>query len=318
MKTSAGSTGTLAGPPWPTGRAPEPLPSRGLRRHRPPLLINMPDGPYGTTDIHVTRRWVITAGGDRRRLRPGDRSSSILAAAEGGCNQVRVRPSGKLLPLRLEAGDGKQYPTNEAPPDQFPRRVRVRDLQPDGKTADLYDVSDIPRHGHDVNFSPDGRFLAVDGVKADRDTVRLQVRDSLTGALRWAYESAGNPGVGHSHRFAATGDFISYQRERGTGPIRWVRSTDGRDVASADGPVQASPDSEWARLGGKAPRYGLNLYRRGVDEPVAALGVRKEVVLSAAFDKAVRRLAWDGASGRVYVADIAEVRRHLAAFGPGW
>jgi WD40 repeat protein len=226
-------------------------------------------------------------------------------------NVIAFHPSGKLLSGRRES---KVSEDRRVPPYVF----RVRHLQgPDPNDRPLVEIDAID-NPTDMAVTPDGRYFAVDGARGPEGRRMVKVFDSLTGqstfetmqTFRAAYSCIALDPTGRILRlFEGHGKGASLL---GMPSGRLIRG-DVRNVAAM------GPDmSLWATLRYEKPNrpsYGFSVH--GTDgRHLVDLGIDYETAPTFSTDG--HTLAWGTPEGTVYLADLIEVQRRLAAVGLGW
>jgi WD40 repeat protein len=239
----------------------------------------------------------------------------------GVIDTLVFHPSGKLLLGRLETKDRLLSPTSVAHPREHPRVYRVRDLLADPPKRELCELRDISWHAFKSGASPDGRYFVVDG-RGGPDGKRRIVRvfDPLTGST--LFET--NPDVRFNWKcieLDPTGRVLRIEDEYGR-CIGLLEMPSGRWLGTmgARRALALAPDARLlAAVRDMEPgeaRHGVSLHDKA-GRHLVDLGIDSEVRVSI-FDSERRTFAWGSADGTVFVADLNEVQRRLAAVGMGW
>jgi WD40 repeat protein len=263
------------------------------------------------------------ACGAGRAARVWDANEGTLlheyALPPGMGDSVAFLPSGKLLSVRIETPTADRYPEEpDAPRDQYPRVIRVRQL-PDGG-APPHELNDLPWSIHAVDLTPDGRFAAADGrTGPGDDTARLVVFDPLAGRVLWSARLGGWPT--RQFYIDCAGDSLWYV-PRGVG----VRPDVIRANLSTGQVLDPVPRQlyTFGRGGELVARYhwptqtGVCVLPRGSAAPFLHLDPDVFNPHPTLFDHPGGRLAWGRPDGTVVVADLTDVRRHLSRIGLGW
>jgi serine/threonine protein kinase/WD40 repeat protein len=234
--------------------------------------------------------------------------------------------SGKLLLGRLETRDRRRGPFGDAPAREHPRVYRVRDLLgPDPVDRPLCEINDTNWHAYDAAAPPDGRYFVVDGLGGpDVSHRRVVVFDPLTGKVlfettpltRARYSAIGLDPTGRVLRLDEVGDG---RESRST----LLEMPSGRRLRSLErGWSALGPDASlWAALGEPVHgnvRYGFILHDRE-GRHLVDLGIDSQTPASGhGFDTDGHTFAWSSTEGTVYLANLNEVQRRLAAVGLDW
>jgi WD40 repeat protein len=233
---------------------------------------------------------------------------------------LAFHPSGKLILGRLETKDGLRGPYSNAPPRDYPRVYRVRDLLGPDPVKPILELDEFNWHVFDSAAAPDGRYFVVDGKGGPDGEKRIvKVFEPLTGKMLYerAPEFRGRYGC---IRLDPTGRVMWLEDPDGRFSLvelpsgRFLRSMKIGGYMAPDARVQAISVDAAGKVGLK---HGLALENeRG--RHLVVLGVDAEGSGIPVFDASGRAFAWGSVEGTVYVADLVQVQARLAAVGLGW
>ncbi len=238
----------------------------------------------------------------------------------GLADRIAFHSSGKLLLFRMETESGEQYPASNAPPQEFPRIARLRELQGGGELREIRAIKDHNGVIVEVAVAPDGSYFVADGLGVVGAEKRRSINayDGLTGNLLW---SAAQEGKGWGRLMPdPSGKVLVLRRESKLPVFDLVEMPSGKLLDTWSFYVGFIGPA--ARLYGFQqfePPYGLRLYRPGNTNPLVTLGLDVQTSSrDAKFNVAGSHVAWGNADGTVLVCDLVEVQKRLAGIGLGW
>jgi serine/threonine protein kinase/WD40 repeat protein len=244
----------------------------------------------------------------------------------GLANHLAFHPSGKLLLFREETEDMRHSPDSSGPREKHPRVCRIRDLLAKDAKEPLAVLKDLNWHVFSAACPADGSYFVVDGIRrsADNREYHLIVYDGLTGKPLWdqGYDSSKSGGQAHP-RIDPTGKLLAYQPEgRSDRPVTLVEMPAGIVRGSHPQAQVLGPRAEWwltiPPSDSSSQTFGLELHRRGQEDPLVTLGPDALATGGARFNMAGTHALWGNADGSVTVCDIQEVRRRLTGVGLSW
>jgi serine/threonine protein kinase/WD40 repeat protein len=191
-------------------------------------LLHVFDAPQGITADNAALAFnrdgkqlaIATAGGARlwkvasgEEVRKWDLPQSL-------CDALAFPSDDRLLLIRFETKQGTVGPWSAAPPEDYPRVCRVRDLlAPDFKKI-LQEIAFFNHHGLNVLVAADGDHFVVDGVHGIGVTPSMPSRDMRR-----------EPAMSSGH---------GTPRSTSTGPLRWISTLRENSVISSSRMANAS------------------------------------------------------------------------------
>jgi WD40 repeat protein/serine/threonine protein kinase len=241
----------------------------------------------------------------------------------GHSTLLGFHPSGKLLLFRQETLDGVwPFETN---PVEHPRVCKIQELREVGKTTLIKEIKDFNLHVYGATSPRDGSYFVVDGWGGSPKTRTRKITafDGLTGKEIFSIDSALKQDTGSGVYVDPTGRYLTIvvgQTPLHEDKLLQVEMPAGKIL----GPVERSP-----RIWHPKSRYwfgpnevfpeSLTLVRRDDEKALVSLRIDSKGDLpSQQFNANETHLAWGTAEGTVFVCDLAEVQRRLAALRLGW
>jgi serine/threonine protein kinase/WD40 repeat protein len=287
-------------------------------------LLHVLDVPVGLlTDnaamafSHDNKHFAICAGTEARLwdVASGEERKS-WPLPPGLVDCMAFQPSGKLVLLRMETKDGKRLPASDAPPEQFPRVCRLRELPMDGPPKQLAVKDEFNLHVFLMAAPPDGSFFVVTGVEGRQKPYQRAIRvwGASDGKELWSQVVKAGPSIS----LEPTGRLLQFTQDA-SGKQVIVEMPSGKLVGPPSPGGILSPDARYAVMNQPYPA-GQDLIRLSDGKRLVALGIESARTSSyvCGFDPTGTRYAWGAAEGTVMVADVAEVQRRLTEVGLGW
>jgi WD40 repeat protein len=299
-------------------------------------------GIWNVTNSHLLRvfnlpRGTFTADNAALAFSPDNSQFAYMAGthamlidmASGTCAQQWALPIGRVEELMFDPA-GHIYAAHFEPADvtakelSRPRTFRIRELLPEGMTANLFEMSEFNWDVRRASWTPNASSILVEGTNVkDGSTNRLLRAFSLTGRTNlWTLPQRFKPGDGGTFSLDAVGSLVLsasgftklgaldyYLLDTATG------MTNRRSLRS-----QAALNSA-AKLQAQAASSGaLSLHTLEDDSLLAVIqsGETKLTGSIPTFSRDGRLLAWGNEDGTVSVCELPQMQRLLGAIGLGW
>jgi len=235
---------------------------------------------------------------------------------------LAFHPSGNLLSCRCETRDGRRGPYSDANPREYPRVCRVRNLTGPDPTTPLAEFGEFNWAVDAIVAPQNGTYFVVVGRGGPQGAhVVNKVIDGSTGkevgvipmtrSIRYGPLLVLDPGgkvlaISTSNNDNQTTLFAMPS-------IKMLGTMDhGPDAPCALGPAARL----WASQLADPPRFSI---RRGDTQHLATLGLDSKMYSSPpSFNADGERFAWGNTEGVVFIADLREIQRRLAAVDLGW
>jgi serine/threonine protein kinase/WD40 repeat protein len=272
----------------------------------------------------ANRRFAAASGHEARMwdLATGEQLAS-WTFPEGFQDTLAFHGPNQLLHFRVETKDGKGRPYGrEFPASLYPRVCRIRDLLSEKPTDPLKEVFDLNWHIHHTIVAPNGDYFVSEGLSGPKGERRIVMAfDGPTGSLLWSKESGLHRESGSQLRVDPSGKTIGVTLER-AGRASLLSMPSGSLIRMLDegaGNLGFNARSWQAiepNIQGRA-KPGFTVNRDSARS--CSFGIDDEPLNnSIRFSPDDRHVSWGDASGNVYLADLVEVQRRLAAVGLGW
>jgi serine/threonine protein kinase/WD40 repeat protein len=252
------------------------------------------------------RLWDVASGEERKSW----------PLPPGLVDSMAFQPSGKLVLLRMETKDGKRRPDSDAPPEQFPRVCRLRELPMDGPAKEVTVKDEFNLHVFLTAVPPDGSYFVVTGVQGRQKPYQRAIRvwGASDGKELWSQVVQAGPSI----CLEPTGRLLQFSQDE-SGRQVIVEMPSGKLVGPPSPGGILSPGARYAVMNQPFPA-GQDLIRLSDGKRLVAFGIESAKTSSYVFgfDPAGTHYAWGAADGTVIVADINEVQRRLASVGLGW
>jgi WD40 repeat protein/tRNA A-37 threonylcarbamoyl transferase component Bud32 len=231
---------------------------------------------------------------------------------------------GRLLLFREEARDRKTPPLSGAPPAQYPRVGRLRDLLAPDPGREI-EVPEFDWAVHAAAAAPRGRVFVIEGIHAGPGGKQLSALaiDGLTGERLWSRPAP--EAKGYAWVFVdPAGEVAGVSAHADGDEFLLLRATTGELVRSLPRPpLGLGPGARQLLMPGPTRGAGLHpgfaLLPGPGTSPAVVLGIDDAPSTGAAlFSAAGDRLAWGNTDGTVTLCDLEAVRARLAEVGLGW
>jgi WD40 repeat protein/serine/threonine protein kinase len=244
------------------------------------------------------------------------------ALPEALVDTLAFHPSGKLLLGRWETKDAQRGPLSHADAREHPRVYRVRDLLGvDPVNRPLWEIDDFNRQVFGSGAPLDGRYFVVDGLGGPDGKRRIvKVFHALTGEALFETTPDFRPGYS-CIELDPSGRVLKLTEDEGQ-RISLLEMPSGRWLRGLEPKWSGIPGPDVRILAPKRyeessdMQHGFSLHDQG-GRHLVDLGIDSQSPFGV-FDASGRTFAWGTTEGPVYLADLNEVQRRLAAVGPGW
>jgi hypothetical protein len=221
----------------------------------------------------------------------------------------------------METLDGSVAPLSGAPPSDYPRVCRLRNLLA-SEERELAEIRDFNWRVFNVAATADGRRFVAEGMhmEGNESSVLVKAYDGFAGKEAWSFSSATKRGSGFI-TFDPTGRFLAFETANAT-----PDSSNAVLVEGSSGTVHMKLPWMPLAIGPNASRYavpvipdrGCSLFLDVAGSPLVALGIDGGMAFDAKFDSSGNRLAWGNVDGTVTVCDLKEINERLATAKLQW
>ncbi len=195
-------------------------------------------------------------------------------------DQLGFHGADKLLLLRRETKDAKQYPDSDAPAAAYPRVCRIRDLLSATWTEPIKEITDFNGDMFQAVGPADASYFVVQGLKGIPRRPFTTAYEGPTGKMLWSKPcSADFHGDVCSGWFDPAGKVMTLVSEPHAGVASLVQMPSGKKFvppALAKATVLAlGPSAKYWGATNPDRSDGFRLFRRDDKAPVVILGLDK-------------------------------------------
>jgi WD40 repeat protein len=269
-----------------------------------------------------SRRFAFSAGTEAKVWNVADGSVEFSVGLPPALHDtLAFTPNGKRLMLcRIETQSGNNPPYGNTDLKADPRVCRVRDLLGDNPTQELARVDNLNVEVPTILASPDaGYFVILRAVDRQPGAFVTEVFGGFTAEP--LYSTRCTPSV----RLDPSGKLLLLQRGEKNEIGELLEMPTGKLKETWNNPSTGnmrciSPEARYGA--GSLPENegrGFSLWLHDSEKPVVTLTVDSVVTaIVTPFSDTGELLAWGDSEGMVFVCNIAELQRSLAAVGLGW